>query len=518
MKLNISRKKLFIIIPIVIVAIFIFTRGSGNDALYDTSPVEQATLRSEVSVTGKVNPVKAVDLSFEQTGTIAYIAGEVGDQVVAGQTIASLDTSALLTQLHEAEASLATAEAALAAINRGTRPEELTVLEQKVNNAQTSLTDAQQAVRDKIRDAYTRVDDAIHSNADDLFSNPNTVQPTLKYTTSDQQLARDLENTRVEIGSALTEWSSVIAQLQNADVAALENYTVQSQAWLAKTASFLDKLAQAISQFPYTNTISQTTLTTYTTNISAARTSVNTAITNLTTAKEKMSTASGSLSLAQKELALSKAGATQEDIDEQNARVANARATVSKMNTQLAKATLRSPFSGVITSLPLEKGAVVTPSSVVATVVTANALEIVAYIPEVDIADVVAGKTARITLDAYGDTTAFEAVVTKVDPAETTLDGVPTYKTTLTFTSPDSRVKPGMTANIEILIDEHADVLAVPTRAISFDENGSPTVKILTANGSEETRSVTTGLRSFDGRTEIIDGVSKGEKIILSTR
>lgn len=518
MRFNLSRKKLLIIGGVVIVAIIIFSRGGNNDALYDTSTVERATLRSEVSVTGKVNPVKAVDLSFEQTGTISYITGDVGDQVAAGQMIASLDTSALLTQLHEAEASLATAKAALAALTRGTRPEELVVLEQKVSNAQTALSDAQQALRDKIRDSYTRVDDAIHSNADDLFSNPNTVQPSLKYTTSDQQLARDLENMRVELGSALTEWSSMIGQLQTADVKALDSYSVKSQAWLAKTASFLDKLAQAVSQFPYTNTISQTTLTTYTTNVSAARTSVNVAITNLTTAKEKMSTASGSLLLSQKELSLSQAGATQEDIDEQNARVANAQATVNRMNTQLGKATLRSPFSGVITSLPLEKGAVVTPSSVVATVMTANALEIIAYIPEVDIADVTPGKTARITLDAYGDTTAFDASVTKVDPAETTLDGVPTYKTTLMFKSPDARIKPGMTANIEILIDEHADVLAIPTRAVSFDENGNPVVKILTANSTEETRPITTGLRSFDGRTEVLEGITEGEKIILSTR
>jgi RND family efflux transporter MFP subunit len=511
------RRIILIIIPLAVVIVLFFIFRDKDTSQYETAVAARTSLTSEVSVTGKVDPVKSVNLSFEQTGTLAHIQGQVGDTVVAGQIIASLDTSELATELNEAEASRDTAQASLAALVRGTRPEELTVAEQKVTNAQSSLLDAEQVLRDKIRDAYTRVDDAMHSNADTLFSNADTAHPSFKYTISNQQIKIDLENTRVELGAALSAWNAFLPKTLVADDIGLDQYASQTQSYLGKTTGFLDNLAQAISQLSYTNSIPQSSIDAYAASISAARASVSTATANLTSAKEKLSGAMGAVSLAQKELGLAKAGATKEDIDQKTAQVASAQAAITRVNTQIEKSVLRAPFAGVITALPLEAGVVVTPTTIVATVMTTDTLQVIAYIPEIDIADVTPGKLAEITLDAYGDAILFPATVVKVDPAETVLDGVPTYKTTLAFTQPDARIKPGMTANVSILINEHDNVIGVPSRAISFDENNTPIIEILRADGTTETRSITTGLKSFDGKVEVLEGVNEGELVILST-
>ena len=67
---------------------------------------------------------------------------------------------------------------------------------------------------------------------------------------------------------------------------------------------------------------------------------------------------------------------------------------------------------------------------------------------------------------AYGSDVDFEAKVISIDPAETVLEGVPTYKVTLVFVSPDSRILSGMTANLIILTHEKDNVLEIPYRAV----------------------------------------------------
>jgi HlyD family secretion protein len=144
--------------------------------------------------------------------------------------------------------------------------------------------------------------------------------------------------------------------------------------------------------------------------------------------------------------------------------------------------------------------------------------EIEANIPEADIAKIKISNPAKITLDAYGSNVFFEAKVVKIDPAETIIEGVATYKTTLQFSGNDERVKSGMTANIDILTAKAENVIAIPQRAVAQKENGDKIVKILKDDGVVEERKVTTGLKGSDGNIEITEGIQEGEKIITSQK
>jgi len=125
------------------------------------------------------------------------------------------------------------------------------------------------------------------------------------------------------------------------------------------------------------------------------------------------------------------------------------------------------------------------------------------------------GETAKTTLDAYGPNVEFNAKIISRDLAETVIEGVATYKIVLLFDGEDERILPGLTANVDILVDKKDDVLYIPTRNI-LDRNGEKIVKLVTSekNGAYQEIKISTGLRGSDGRTEILFGISDGQKIL----
>jgi len=106
------------------------------------------------------------------------------------------------------------------------------------------------------------------------------------------------------------------------------------------------------------------------------------------------------------------------------------------------------------------------------------------------------------------------AHVIAVDPAETVLEGVPTYKVTLVFDAPDTRIRSGMTANLDILTHERSGVLEIPFRAI-VDDAGNKTVRVVSADGKSYTSvPVTVGLKGSTGTIEVLSGLSAGDKVV----
>ena len=132
--------------------------------------------------------------------------------------------------------------------------------------------------------------------------------------------------------------------------------------------------------------------------------------------------------------------------------------------------------------------------------------------PEADIAKIKIGNTAEVTLDAYPDVF-FKATVTKIDPAETVIEGVATYKTTLQFSQNDSRIRSGMTANTDIEGEKREDVLVIPARAIKQKE-GKKIVEILDGEVTRDVE-IETGLRGSSGDIEVVSGLKEGDEIRL---
>jgi RND family efflux transporter MFP subunit len=194
--------------------------------------------------------------------------------------------------------------------------------------------------------------------------------------------------------------------------------------------------------------------------------------------------------------------------------VAAQSATVDSFKAELAKDQIISPMAGLVTKIEPNLGEFVSPGETVMSVISDGDYKIEAYVPEADIAKLALGNLASTTLDAYGQNVDFPATITALDPAETVLEGVPTYKVTLKFLSSDARILPGMTANLDILASQRQGVLTVPARAVT-DTNGKKTVRILDSNGQTfKERPVEVGLKGSDGAVEVVSGLTAGERVV----
>ena len=176
-----------------------------------------------------------------------------------------------------------------------------------------------------------------------------------------------------------------------------------------------------------------------------------------------------------------------------------------------------SPISGVITNVDAKVGQTMQSGITAISVISYGEYEVESYVPEADIAKIKIGNIATTTLDAYGSDTFFETSVVKIDPGETVIENVPTYKVTLKFaSSSDNRIKSGMTANLDISTAQKSGVIAVPSRAI-YSVDSIKYVQLIDSNNNKtiETK-ITIGLRSIDGYVEVVSGLKEGD-IILSS-
>lgn len=471
-------------------------------------------MQQKVSVTGKVKAQQSVDLGFNISGTVSSVEAQVGQRVEQGQVLARLDSSDISAQLAQAQAQLQAAQAQLDSLQAGTRPEQIAVTQAQVQSDERSLAQANIAILNAIQSAYSYSDDAVHNKVDQFFNNARTTSPTLAFSTSNSQLETSLESQRVSIESMLSSWQSEQSGLTaSQDLSSAETGAQQN---LASVSSLLSQANAALNSVIYTSTVTSAVVSGYITNIATARANVNNAQSALTTTITAQTAAASTLAKDQKTLALQQAGATPDDINAQVAQVAAAQANVDVLQAKVENTVLRAPFPGVVTRQDAKVGEAETPGTALVSLASSGSFEIECYVAEADIAKVALGNPANVTLDAYGDSVPFTAKVLSIDPAETMLQGVSTYKVELFFTSSPQPVKSGMTANTDIVTATRANALSVPARAI-YQQNGAQYVKVLRSDGTTEDRQVTTGIQGADGSVEITSGLQAGESVVTYT-
>jgi HlyD family secretion protein len=197
--------------------------------------------------------------------------------------------------------------------------------------------------------------------------------------------------------------------------------------------------------------------------------------------------------------------------------IAVSEAQIALIQAQLEQTVVRAPFAGTIAEINGEVGEVVTPSPVGVPTLPAidlidnSCLYVTAPIDEVDAPRIRAGMRASITLDAFPDQS-FPATVRRVAPYVLDLEKqARTVDIEAEFDEPCDNLLPGYSADVEVTLDEHFDVLHVPTQAV-LDGNR---VLVLNAAGRLESRDVETGLGNWEV-TEVVAGLREGERVVLS--
>jgi HlyD family secretion protein len=153
------------------------------------------------------------------------------------------------------------------------------------------------------------------------------------------------------------------------------------------------------------------------------------------------------------------------------AQVANAEAVLDGHETNLKKATIRSPINGIVLDRKVEPGQTVAASLQAPELFTLaedlTRMELVVAVDEADIGQIAEGMPAKFTVDAYPEQT-FEATITQIRHAPQTVEGVVTYETVLAVDNPDQKLLPGMTATADIRTRHIEDALLVPNAVFRY--------------------------------------------------
>jgi len=171
------------------------------------------------------------------------------------------------------------------------------------------------------------------------------------------------------------------------------------------------------------------------------------------------------------------------EVESRRQEVARNQAALSDARDNLEKTVYRAPVSGVISRLNVDQGEIVitgtmnNPGTVILTIADLSRMEVEAEVDETDVVYVRTGQRASITVDAIPDTT-FEGTVVSVGNSGRRkgtggTDDVINFEVVVRFDHSDRRLKPGMTADIEVRTRTHAGVLAVPIQALVARSRGT---------------------------------------------
>jgi len=153
------------------------------------------------------------------------------------------------------------------------------------------------------------------------------------------------------------------------------------------------------------------------------------------------------------------------------AAVSQAQAAVETNRTDLAKMVIRSPINGVVLVRSVDPGQTVAASFQAPVLFTIaedlTKMDLELDIDEADIGQVKRAQAATFTVDAYPDRV-FTATVAEVRFASETVEGVVTYKTVLHVENTDLSLRPGMTANADLVVQQVTHALLVPNAALRF--------------------------------------------------
>ena len=226
--------------------------------------------------------------------------------------------------------------------------------------------------------------------------------------------------------------------------------------------------------------------------------------------------------LTRRDSAKAQIGVDTAKLKQARAQVQQSQATLNQLEEEKGYTTILAPMDGVILSRDVEIGDAVSSILVLGSTATlvmtegdVNEVYVQGKVDEADIAHVYLGQPARIKVESFRDRV-FNGKVTKISPMGVEKDNVTTFEVRVSINNPGGELKALMTANAEILLDEHKGVLTVPENAVMYDNMKNASVQVPDKKQKDGTRkvSVTVGL-SNGSVTEIANGLKEGDQVVL---
>jgi len=213
---------------------------------------------------------------------------------------------------------------------------------------------------------------------------------------------------------------------------------------------------------------------------------------------------------------------SQARVSEARAQVAQAKAAADKAAEDLANATIRAPIRATVLTRDVEIGSAVSSilnlganGTLVMTLGDIDQVFVRGKVDEADIGRVQLGQAARIRVETFRDKV-FNGRVSQISPMGVEKDNVTNFEVRVSIENPGKELKANMTANAEIVLEEHPNSLILPEAAISYDPQKNAFVDLADPGGKNGRRRVPVKLGVGNGtRIQILEGVKEGDKVVL---
>ncbi|HEV2414306.1 MAG TPA: biotin/lipoyl-binding protein [Candidatus Dormibacteraeota bacterium] len=490
-----------------------FVPSKNAAAALNLYTVARRTVTASVTGSGNVEPQQQANVNFKVAGTLTAIDVHVGDHVSAGQTLATIDSTAEQTALDQAEANLATAQANLQSVQTPLTQNQVTQLQDSVAQAQQTYNDTVTQVN------LTNSQDAAQVTADQnqLTLDQSILNNSLTYQQDQQKLATAQATLQTAENTLKTDATCTGVAFANYSAQCLAEFTAVSNAQTAVN------LAQAaVNADASTVNLDQSRLNTDKTrqqnDTTNGQRSINQAAASLKSAQDQLNT---------------QTEAKPNQIASARANVLSAQAMVATAQQNLSYTTLVSPMDGQVNSIngvvgettapgggdtaeapgsqaPLPTGAVSSAFMVIGNV---SGLEAVIPFAESDASRLAVNDDAQLTFDAVPNLT-ISGHVLAVGSAANVTSGVVNYYATIVLNLTNAALKQGMTANATVTVSKASNALSVPNLAISHSA-GQAFVTVF-ASGQQVATPIDTGVVG-DQYTEVTGGLNDGERVVLPT-
>jgi HlyD family secretion protein len=220
---------------------------------------------------------------------------------------------------------------------------------------------------------------------------------------------------------------------------------------------------------------------------------------------------------AQSQLAVSQAR-----VAEARAQVAQARAAADHSAEDLANATIRAPIRGTVLTRDVEIGSPVSSilnlganATLVMTLGDIDRMFVRGRVDEADIGRLRLDQPARIRVETFKDQV-FKGRVTQISPMGVEKDNVTSFEVRVSIDNPEMALKANMTANAEVVLEEHEHALLIPEAAVSYDAQKQAFVDVVTAGARKGRRRTPVKLGVGNGtKIEVLQGLKQGDRVVL---
>ena len=228
------------------------------------------------------------------------------------------------------------------------------------------------------------------------------------------------------------------------------------------------------------------------------------------------------MALNKQQVAMAQVQVLKAKIAQSQADVVHNQANLKQLEEQLSYTDIVSPLEGIVLSRDVEIGDAVSSilvlgssATLVMTLGDTSEVYVKGKVDESDIGKVYLGQPARIKVESFKDKT-FNGKVTKISPMGVEKDNVTTFEVRVSINNPGGELKAEMTANAEIILEEHKNVLQIPEGAILYDKDKKASVEIPDTRAKDGKKKIAVNIGISNGaKTELVSGLKEGDQVVL---